>query len=438
MYVANKFEFASSTYIYTFVFPANKSIVSFGELKSFRNVNITLVVSKVNISNTNFICLSYGCVTCTAPIVVQNNTIILDADRLYSVTSRTFVASAVFIDSLTKSSHYSLVLMLDAQSNHPFIYYAASVDFVGNYLQTLHLNDDYFIRIVAISSNAEIRIAPSQDIYMNESYYIFHREETVYTLDIGETITVSSKKDLTGTRVTASSTVLFYSGHYCASGKTTACSILHEQIPPYNSWGNTFVLRTNVDSVKGSMFKIVASDVGANVFMNCTTDGTDYITSTYYLGFREHIAFSVTHDYCAVKSDENILIIQFKDSSPPWMDTFMTIIPALVHYEDHYVITAHKGFENYIAITVKNTDIATNSMLLDDSPIAITWNLIELDGDVYYFTTLRLSEGRHTLAFLKNSIVFGVILYGSSKNDTFAYPAGMRLNLKNNFPNKGL
>ena len=101
-------------YVHTFVFPANKSIVSFGELRSFHNVNITLVVSKVNISNINFICLSYGCVTCTAPIVVQNDAIILDADRLYSVASRTFVASAVFIDSLTKSSHYSLVLMLDA------------------------------------------------------------------------------------------------------------------------------------------------------------------------------------------------------------------------------------------------------------------------------------------------------------------------------------
>ena len=419
-------------------FSAPKSVVVFGELKNFNSVNITFFVNPMNNSGINFICLSYGCATCSTPILAGHSTTILDADRIYSVARGMFVASAVFIDSLTQSSDYTLVIMFDPQAYHRFAYYAASVDFVGSYLQALHSNDDFYIRVIALASNTEIRIAVNQDAYINESYYSFHREELVYILDIGETITISSKNDLTGTRVTANNIISFYSGHYCASGKTTNCSILNEQIPPYNSWGNTFVLHTNVNGLRGNMFKIIASDVGANVMMNCTTDGTNYGVNNFNLGFRQHRVLSVSHDYCTVKSDENILIIQFRDSSSPLMDTFMTIIPALLHYEDNYVLNAHEGFDNYIAVTVKDTNVATNSLLLDHFPITITWEMIELDGDAYYFGTLLLTSGSHTLAFLGKSIEFGAILYGSNEIDTFAYPAGMKLTLNKTISYGGL
>ena len=389
-------------------------------------------------NGTSFICLLSGCTRCTTPILVDNNTSILSTDRLYSVARGTFAASAVFVDPLTQSSDYTLVLMFDPQASHTFVYYAASVDFIGDHLEALHSNDDFYIRVIALASNTEIRIAVNQDSYISKSYYTFHREEIVYTLDIGETVMISSKNDLTGTRVTANNIVSFYSGHYCASGKTTNCSILNEQIPPYNSWGNTFVLCSNVSGLRGNMFKIIASDVGANVLMNCTTDGTNYEANNFKLGFRQHTVLSVTHDYCTVKSDENILIIQFRDSSPPLRDTFMTIIPALVHYEDNYVFNSYDDFTNFIAITVKNTNVATNPIMLDDSPITVKWKVIELDEDVYHFVTLKLTPGRHTVSFLEHSMPFGVMIYGSNENDTFALPAGMRIKLDKNFTRAGL
>ena len=417
-------------------FSASKTVVVFGELNNFNNVNIKLFVNPVNNSGINYICLSYGCASCSIPITAGYDTSILDADRLYSVAKGTFAASAVFVDSLTQSSDYTLVLMFDPETYHHFVYYAASVDFIGDYLKALHLNDNFYIRVIALASDTEIRIALNQDAYINNSYYSFHREEIVYTLDIGETVVISSKYDLTGTRVTANDTVSFYSGHYCAPGKTTYCSILNEQLPPYNSWGNTFVLRTNV-GLSGSIFKFIASDVGALVFMNCTTDGTNYEINGIKLGFRDHRVMSITHDYCTVKSDKNILIIQFRDSSPPLRDTFMTIIPALVHYENNYVLNTYEGFDNFIALTGKDADVATNTILLDHSPIFLKWKMIELDGDAYHFATVFLPSGRHTIAFLGKSVEFGVILYGLNKNDTYAYPAGMKLNFTGNVPYEG-
>ena len=412
--------------------------MAFGELNAFHNVNIKFYVNSKESDGTGFICLLSGCTRCTTPILVDNNTSILSTNRLYTVARGTFAASAVFVDSLTQSSDYTLVLMFAVQATHSFVCYAAAVDFIGGYLQALHSNDDFYIRVVALASNTEIRIAVNQDAYINESYYVFHREEIVYTLGIGETVVVSSKYDLTGTRVTANNIVSFYSGHYCAPGRTTNCSILNEQLPPYNSWGNTFVLHTNINGLRGNMFKIIASDVGAYVFMNCTTDGTNYKANKFNLGFRQHTVLSVTHDYCTVKSDKSILIIQFRDSSPPLMDTFMTIIPALVHYEDNYVFNTYKGFDNYIVITVKDLNVTTNSIMLDDSPITVKWQAMELDEDAYHFVTLKLTPGRHKISFLENSTTFGVMIYGSNENDTFALPVGMRMKLDKNFTSTGL
>ena len=412
---------------------AHKDVVAFGEL----TINVRFYVNSIHNDGTTAVCQLFGCATCTAPIKVDSRTSIFSADTLYSVARGMLVASAVFIDSLTQSSDYTLVLMLDPQANHSFVYYAASIDFIGDYLQALHSNDNSIMRITALASNTEVRIAPSQDVNVNGSS-VHHGEESIFTLNIGDTLMVSSSEDLTGSRVTAKKAISLYSGHYCASGRTTSCSILNEQIPPYNSWGNTFILHTYISGLRGNMFKIIASDVGAIVSMNCTTDGTNYEVNNFNLGFRQHTVLSVSHDYCTVKSDENILIIQFRDSSPPLMDTFMTIIPALVHFEDSYVLNAHEGFNNYIAITVKDTNPTNNSIMINNNPVTVRWEMIELDGDEYYFTTLMLTVGRHEITFSGNSITFGVIIYGSNGKDTFALPAGMKLEIDKSLPHAGL
>ena len=417
-------------------FLAYKSIVAFGELNTSDSYDISYFISSKN-NSLNFICQLIGCTVCTTPIIVDDPTIILSAGILYRVAKDAFTASAVFTDSLTQSSDYTLVLMLDEQANYSFVYYAVSIDFVGSYLKALHSNDDYIFRVVALTNYVEIRIAPNQDVNINGTS-IFHREEIIFVLNMGETMMVSSNEDLTGCRVTANDSVSFYSGHYCESDKTTNCAILHEQIPPYNSWGNAFVVQTNINGLNGNMLKIVASDVGAHVSVKCTTLGTYYEVRNFYLGFRQHTTFSVSHDYCTVKSDENILIIQFRDSSPPLMDTFMTIIPALVQYENNYVLTAHERFNNYVAITVKDINPNSKTVLLNDSPINVNWKRVEIDGDTYYFGTLLLIAGRHQIEFTDNSIVFGAILYGSNGNDAFAFPAGMKLNMIETFPNAGL
>ena len=385
------------------------------------------------VNDTVSACSLFGLAT-AGPLEVRNDRTRIFGDvNIYSVRRDKLVASLGIA-----SRDFSLVLMFDPQADHSFVYYAASIDFVGDYLQSMHSNDDSFFALIALADNTLIRVAPSKIISVG-NIVVTDGEEHTMTLNLGDTLRVFSNEDLTGSRVTANKAILFHSGHRCTPGRIANCSVLTEQIPPYNSWGNTFVLHTNVSGLRGNMFKIIASDVGANVLMNCITDGTDYEANNFTLGFRQHTVLSVTHDYCTVKSDENILIIQFRDSSPPLMDTFMTIIPALVHYEDNYVFNTYRDYTNYIAITVKDTDnITNNSIMIDNSPVTVRWEIIELDGDVYYFSTVMLTVGRHAVTFSEGSVEFGAVIYGSNEDDMFALPAGMRLNIAENLARAGL
>ena len=442
------------------------NLVAFGEL-NFRNNIYTDVLFYVNspVNNTLSVCHLYGCTNCTAPVEISmNTTVTLSGGNIYTVRRDELTASVMINDSKSQSQDYSLVLMLDQQANHSFVYYAASIDFVGDYLQSMHSNDESFFAVTALADDIVLRISPSQTVYITDvivcnnviirimprySRYqtanisdvmIAYGEEYKMTLDLGETLMISSSEDLTGFKITANKAISVYSGHYCASGKSTNCSILSEQIPPYNSWGNSFVLHTNISGLSGNMFKVIASDAGANITMNCTTEGDNYKISNYNLGFRQHAIISIIYDYCIVDSDKNILVIQFKDCDQLVKDTFMTIVPAVDHFQTQYVFNTYTTFDNYVVLSVKNTDPDSNSLLLNKTPVAVEWKSVDIDENTYYIGTLSLSANRHTIEFSRDDIKFGAVVYGIGENhiDTYALPAGLALGVKENLPIQGM
>ena len=360
------------------------------------------------------ICQLFGCTTCINPIVVDSYTVV-SGSVMYLVTSGSVVVSAEFTNTLTQAKHYSLMLMVNPQASHSFVYYAVS---------TLS-NDGSFFRVTALTNNVEVRIAPSRNVTINK-FKISYGEEYSTTLDIGESVMVTSGEDLSGSRVTANKAISFYSGHYCATGSTYNCSVLIEQIPPFNSWGNSFVLHTNVSVLIGNMFKLISSDIGASVSINCTSDGINYESNNYHLGFRQHFVLSITHHHCIVNSDENILIIQFKDT------TFMTIIPAVDQFKDHYVFNTNNS---RVALTVMKTNPNVHPILLDNYPATVNWETVNSNT---YYTVLSLPSGRHTLSFSGGSVKFGAIIYGSSGTDTYALSAGMKLDLVTDLPSQGM
>jgi len=393
----------------------------------------------VNVRNSTAapLCHLFGCSTCTSPVIVNNlTTSTLTANILYLGVGGLFTASIVSTDLRTQSKDYSLSLLLDPFANHSFVYYAASINFVGDHLQALHSNDHSVFRVVALANNTEVRIAPNRNVNISGTMVRFG-EEFIMLLAIGESVMVTSSEDLTGSRVTANKVISFYSGHYCATGSADNCSILIEQIPPFNAWGNSFILHTNISGLIGNMFKLISSDIGAGVSINCTSDGINYESSNYHLGFRQHLVLSITHLHCIVNSDENVLIIQFKDSSNGLTDSFMTIIPASNQFDNLYTFNTYMNFNNYIALSVSSDNPNLNTLLLDNNPATIRWEMINLNGVTYYYGVLNPSSGRHTLTFSGNNIKFGAIIYGSGVNDSYSLPAGMISKLSKRLPLHG-
>ena len=249
---------------------------------------------------------------------------------------------------------------------------------------------------------------------------------------------VTSSEDLTGSRVTANKAISFYSGHYCATGSTDNCSVLIEQIPPFNSWGNSFILHTNVSGLIGNMFKLISSDIGASVSINCTSDGINYESDKHHLGFRQHLVLSITHDHCIVNSDENILIIQFKDSSQSPLDTFMIFIPAIDQFDNSYVFNTYDDYDSHVIVTVRAGNSTLNSIIHNNMNKTVYWQFISLNGKEYINGVLKLPAGRHTLTFSGDNVEFGAVIYGSSGTDTYALPAGMKLDLVTDLPSQGM
>ena len=398
----------------------DQGLVSFGGISFHDGITTVLLHVEKYTNNTILICQLFGCTTCDGPLLVDSYTVV-SGSVMYLVTSGSVVASAEFTNIVTQSKHYSLMLMLNPQASHSFVYYAVS---------TLS-NDGSFFRVTALTNNVEVRIAPSRNMTINR-FKISYGEEYITTLDIGESVMVTSSEDLTGSRVTANKAISFYCGHYCDPGNTESCPLLITQIPPFNSWGNNFILHTNVSGLIGNMFKLISSDIGASVSINCTDDRINYESNNYHLGFRQHLVLSITHHHCIVNSDENILIIQFNDSNQSPQDTFMTIIPATNHFEDHYVLNTNNS---HVALTVLGTNPNINSLLFDSNPATVSWETVSVNT---FHAVLSLPSGRHTLTFSGGHVKFGAIIYGSSGTDTYALPAGMKLDLATDLPSQGM
>jgi len=414
-----------------------QDVVAFGITMFLNDTSIQFYINSLH-NDTVPICHLYGCMTCNQSLGVDNNKTLLIEDRIiFSVRSEQLTVTAQFSNTQSPSTDYTLLLMLDPQAEHSFVYYAASVNFMDAQLQSNHNN---ILHIMAFTDNTEVRIAPSRDVTINGRMVLYGEEYIILILNIGETVTVVSSEDLTGSRVTTNKATSFYSGQICTSAQSSNCSMLIQQIPPYNSWGNSFIVHTNISSRDGfsDKFKIVASDMGADVLFTCTNDGTVYDHNNFTLDFRQHSVLATDYKYCIITSNEKILLLQFQDGNDNLVGTFSTVIPAEIQYTDYYVFNAFENFTSIAALTVKSEHLIIAPLLLDDFLVEVNWKQIEFGEYVFSYTTLTLDTGRHTLTFSGTSIKFGAVLYGFNKTDVYGLPAGIELDQTTSFPFQGV
>jgi IgGFc binding protein len=99
-------------------------------------------------------------------------------------------------------------------------------------------------QIVASEDGTEVTINPTADIQDGVGVAgTGARIPRTYRLDKGELLQLVQTEELSGSIVSSNKPTTVFGGHSCAliPGRVMACDTLHQQLPPFEQWGNEYV-----------------------------------------------------------------------------------------------------------------------------------------------------------------------------------------------------
>jgi hypothetical protein len=277
------------------------------------------------------------------------------------------------------------------------------------------------------------------------------------TLNAGDVWVIPSlglNNDLTGSYIHSTKPIAVYTGNDCTQIPTnlTPCNYLMEQELPNFSFSKRYYVTPIYGRSKGSYVKVSAASGNTDVKLNGNFKGK--IIENYGVEDVGYLQFRVDDDNkpAIISSDSRINVVQFNtgNDSP---DDKSYPFKMQVLSNDHFSIVlsfaspatqSSKYFtKNYINIITKLDDGGQipdnlilkhfeNGNLISSKQvreIALNEPLMfpeyENDGKHYYCVTVELAQtGRYVI---NSDMPVGAVMYGSTQNDSYGYPAGMKI-----------
>ena len=316
-------------------------------------------------------------------------------------------------------------------------FYAVSVP-AGNMT-----NNSAFL-VVACEDNTVVTFTPTQVVGDpgNRQLFIQAGESRTVTLNQAETLYISSREDLTGSRVVADKQVSFFSGHECAEvpAEMGDCDHLVEQIPPTALWGLYFLTAPIANRSVSYIARIVASEPDTGVGVFC--DGINTFFDNLNPGDAPFVSNISIEGYCYIGATKPILFVQFTPGNTNVDDVlvsgagdpFMIVIPANNHYARSITLATLEGqlqFQTFVNVFTLPLFFDPENILLDGSTIS-TWVAISCEGtsDVCgYAAQVEIPPGAHTIVHRNELGRVGVIVYGLSFLESYGYVGGLELGL---------
>jgi hypothetical protein len=281
--------------------------------------------------------------------------------------------------------------------------------------------------IIATEDNTVVDITLST----NRSFRTNSKQITT-TLQRGQAYLVQAfisrtqlQDDLTGTQIVSTKPISLFAGHQRATvpinGSGTSRDHLCEQIPPYDTWGNTayiipFVPGTG-QSLNGRDRYVVLSGEDNNVIFRNNVPA-------FTLNKGERREFDLVNPE-SLKGTFPILVAAYKkQSSDGVSDPMMMLIPPAEQFLKSYKwINAQVEDifeEQYTTIVAPNATIP--SIRVDNQPIVGTFTPIPTTN--YSYISLRLTDGVHSVTADRR---IGIYVYGYGLTDSYGYTGGMQL-----------
>jgi hypothetical protein len=289
----------------------------------------------------------------------------------------------------------------------------------SDYLVMSYSNSGVFVGsqfgVVSSSDNNLITITPTAAIgseLAGVPYEVILNEGEVYQGRSG------SVTDLTGTTVQSSSPVGVFGSHYCANVPTSTgfCDHLTEMLPPSNSFGQSFVTVPFADRENGDSFRVLASEDATNIEINGAFEAT--------LNRGEFFETILTTS-STIESTAPVLLAQFMQGNeavgPQFLgDPSMMIIPPREQFlGDYTVSTPASGFNsNYLNLVVDGNGLETIAL---DGLLIPPGAFSPIPGTNFNSAQLEVELGTYSLTC---NTAFGVFVYGTNNEDSYAFPGG--------------
>jgi hypothetical protein len=239
--------------------------------------------------------------------------------------------------------------------------------------------------------------------------------------------------DLTGTTVTSTKPIAFFTGHSCAQvpAAISFCDFLIESEPPISSWGKDFILPKFF-----SKYYFVARVIAREDSTYIKGDSAPFA----WLNRGEYIEFPRLDEDYALHSSKPILITQYATGSDADSikvgDPFMLLtVPNDRFVSEVTTVSVVAGsFNHYVNVVVPDTGVG--SLEVDDALVSFKKfpSLVTLERENHMPTvkatiyTFRVPAGRHTF---RSKAPIAVYSYGfgvlQENYDSYGHTCGMQL-----------
>ena len=332
-----------------------------------------------------------------------------------------------------------LALPVTSISNNTekLVYYAMSVGksatvFSGTVL-IVGTQDNTKINITTTLEAGDIDVGNGADCYSRntsgtEYHCVINRFQTV--------LITSTHEDLTGIKIVTDIEVSVFSGHQ-ASGilRDNQYDHLVEQIPAVKFWGKEHYIAPLATRNRYSI-KILAAYNFTRVVIFCN----DSVINETFINEGSFITKTFSHqEYCAIYSNNSVLVAQFSHTENNHGGPMMTLVPATTQYlhrldfstiryvpDDycHYItiIVMEQYFQSeliYLTAGGKNTSL--HSMNLSCTSISVN------DSQKAIVTQVNVSEGVLQIIHANASALITAIAYGFAERTGYGHPAGLKL-----------
>ena len=389
--------------------------------------NLQLFVTTAESSSVNFIVEAAG--FSSTGVAVRDSSAVINIPTSLEVGSTSERNKGIHVKAEGDKTINVYGLSYSAQTSDAFLalpcnrlaqdsyeYFAASVP----------VNDQSLsgVLVVACENNTEISIG-SESVTLNRL----------------QTYLSQSSSDITGTRITSTKPITLYGNHECATvpSGTNYCDHLTEQIPPTTTWGRSFLVASFLGRNTEDVFRVVASESSTSFTINCTSSQPVTHALNDAGSWQQ---FTIARDsFCSITATKPVLVMQYAlgstvdealNGNVRKGDPLMMMLPPVEQYGNNYVINilTSRFSENYITIYVDPEYYQPDLIFVDSANLASSqWTQVYCSSSTCgYITRMQLTtSGDHQVRHQDENARLGVSVYGQNQDNSYGYPAGLRL-----------